>query len=321
VSTGTGLRARLDSGAFAVTAEIGPPRGADPGALRRKAAPLAGWVDAINITDNAGAHVRMASWAGSLVVAQAGVEPVMQLTCRDRNRLALQSDLLAAAAVGIPNVLLMTGDHPKFGDHPEAKPVFDLDSVQLLWAARMMRDEGRLLSGRSLSARPAWLIGAVENPFAPPAGFRAARLAKKADAGAEFVQTQFVFDVPAFARWMAEVTDLGLAGRCHILAGVGPVRSLRALDHMHTGVPGLHIPGEVDRRLRSVAADRVAEEGVRICAETIEQIREIPGVSGVHIMAPGYEHGIPAILDRAGLAPAESHGGRPPGTLGGAGAD
>jgi methylenetetrahydrofolate reductase (NADPH) len=310
------LRARLASGAFAVTAEIGPPRGADPGALRRKVAPLAGWVDAVNITDNAGAHVRMASWAGSLVVAQAGVEPVMQLTCRDRNRLALQSDLLAASAVGIPNVLLMTGDHPKFGDHPDARPVFDLDSVQLLWAARMMRDEGRLLSGRALSSRPAWLIGAVENPFAPPTGFRAARLAKKADAGAEFVQTQFVFDVPAFARWMAEVGDLGLGERCRILAGVGPVRSLRALDHMRTGVPGLHIPDEVDRRLRAVPADQVAEEGLRICVEIIEQIREIPGVSGVHVMAPGYEHGIPGILDRAGLTSGGVQRVRPPGPAG-----
>ena len=315
MSTGAGLRARLDSGAFAVTAEVSPPRGADPEALRRKVASLAGWVDAVNITDNAGAHVRMASWAGSLLTAQAGVEPVMQLTCRDRNRLALQSDLLAAAAMGIPNVLLMTGDHPKFGDHPDAKPVFDLDSVQLLWAARMMRDEGRLLSGRALSSRPGWLIGAVENPFAPPTGFRASRLAKKADAGAEFVQTQFVFDVPAFARWVAEVADLGLTGRCRVLAGVGPVRSLRALDHMRTGVPGLHIPDEVDHRLRAVPADQVAEEGARICAETIEQIREIPGVSGVHVMALGYEHGIPGILERAGVArrdpaPATALGGQ-----------
>jgi methylenetetrahydrofolate reductase (NADH) len=297
-----GLRARLDAGGFAVTAEVGPPRGADPAALLRKVAPLRGWVDAVNITDNAGAQARMASWAGSLLAAQAGIEPVMQLTCRDRNRLALQSDLLAAAAVGIPNVLLMTGDHPKFGDHPDAKPVFDLDSVQLLQAARTMRDEGRLLSGRALTGRPGWLIGAVENPFAPPAGFRAARLAKKAAAGAEFVQTQFVFDVAAFARWMAGVRDLGLDGRCRILAGVGPVRSLRALDHMRTGVPGLYIPDEVDRRLRAVPEDQVAEEGVRLCAEIIEQLRQIPGVSGVHVMAPGFEQQIPAILDRAGLA-------------------
>src|SRR5215467_15106464 len=226
VSTGAGLRARLASGAFAVTAEIGPPRGADPEALRRKVAPLAGWVDAVNITDNAGAHVRMASWAGSLLAAEAGVEPVMQVTCRDRNRLALQSDLIAAGALGIPNVLLMTGDHPRFGDHPDAKPVFDLDGIQLVRAARAMRDDGLLLSGRPLSVRPGWLIGAAENPFAPPAGQRAAILGKRAAAGAEFVQTQFVFDVAAFGHWMAEVRDLGLDRRCRILAGVGPVRSL-----------------------------------------------------------------------------------------------
>jgi methylenetetrahydrofolate reductase (NADPH) len=180
--------------------------------------------------------------------------------------------------------------------------VFDLDSVQLVAAARTMRDEGRLLSGRALTGRPGWLIGAVENPFAPPTGFRAARLAKKAAAGAEFVQTQFVFDVATFARWMAGVRDLGLDQRCRILAGVGPVRSLRALDHMRTGVPGLHIPDEVDRRLRAVPEGQVAEEGVRLCAEIIEQVRQIPGVSGVHVMAPGFEQGIPAILDRAGLA-------------------
>jgi methylenetetrahydrofolate reductase (NADPH) len=300
--TTAGLRGRLASGAFAVTAELGPPRGADSGELLRKAEPLRGWVDAVNITDNASAHVRMASWAGSLLVAQAGIEPVMQLTCRDRNRLALQSDLLAASAVGIPNVLLMTGDHLKFGDDADAAPVFDLDSVQLLWAARAMREEGRLISGRALTGRPGWLIGAVENPFAPPTGFRAARLAKKAAAGAEFVQTQFVFDVAAFGRWMAEVRDLGLDQRCRILAGVGPVRSLRALGHLRTAVPGLYIPDEVDRRLRAVPAGQVAKEGARICAEIIEQVRGIPGVSGVHVMAPGYEHGIPGILEQAGLA-------------------
>jgi len=312
--SGSGLRARLGSGSFTVTAEIGPPRGADPGALLRKAEQLRGWVDAVNITDNAGANVRMASWAGSLLAAQAGIEPVMQVTCRDRNRLALQSDLLAAWAMGIPNVLLMTGDHPRFGDHPGAEPVFDLDSVQLLWAARTMREEGRLMSGRALTGSPSWLIGAVENPFAPPTGFRAARLAKKAAAGAEFVQTQFVFDVAAFGRWMAEVRDLGVDQTCRILAGVGAVRSLRALDHMRTGVPGVYIPDEVDRRLRAVPDGQVADEAARICAEIIEQVREIPGVSGIHVMAPGYEHGIPGILERAGLAqraaPARTLGGQ-----------
>ena len=312
--SGSGLRARLGSGSFTVTAEIGPPRGADPGALLRKAEQLRGWVDAVNITDNAGANVRMASWAGSLLAAQAGIEPVMQVTCRDRNRLALQSDLLAAWAMGIPNVLLMTGDHPRFGDHPGAEPVFDLDSVQLLWAARTMREEGRLMSGRALTGSPGWLIGAVENPFAPPTGFRAARLAKKAAAGAEFVQTQFVFDVAAFGRWMTEVRDLGVDQTCRILAGVGAVRSLRALDHMRTGVPGVYIPDEVDRRLRAVPDGQVADEAARICAEIIQQVREIPGVSGVHVMAPGYEHGIPGILERAGLAqraaPARTLGGQ-----------
>jgi methylenetetrahydrofolate reductase (NADPH) len=315
VIPGGGLRGRLGSGRFAVTAEISPPRGADPAAVRRKVAPLRGWVDAVNITDNAGAHVRMASWAGCLLAAEAGVEPVMQATCRDRNRLALQSDLIAAGALGIPNVLLMTGDHPRFGDHPDAKPVFDLDGIQLIRAARTMRDDGLLLSGRPLSVRPDWFIGATENPFAPPVGQRAAILGKRAAAGAEFVQTQFVFDVAAFGRWMAEVRDLGLDQRCRILAGVGPVRSLRALGHLR-GLPGVHIPEEVDRRLRAVPAGRVAEEGLAMCAETIEQVREILGVSGVHVMAPGHEQVIPEILGRAGLprrpgpdgASADGHG-------------
>jgi methylenetetrahydrofolate reductase (NADPH) len=298
---GAGLRARLESGQFAVTAEIGPPRGADPGAIRSKAEALRGWVDAVNVTDNQGARARMASWAGSLLAAQAGVEPVMQLTGRDRNRLALQADLLGAWAVGIPNVLLMAGDHPKFGDHPDATPVFDLDTVQLIGAARAMRDEGRLLSGQPLTGRPGWLIGAAENPFTAPADSPTARLGAKAAAGAGFAQTQFVFDVAAFARWMAAVRDTGLDRRCRILAGAGPIRSVAALQRMRA-LPGVHIPGEVARRLRAAPARRAEEEGVRICAEIIEQVRQLPGVSGVHVMAPGYERGIPGILERAGLA-------------------
>ena len=295
------LRSRLASGDVVVTAEIGPPRGADPAAIGARAGPLRGWVDAVNVTDNQSAFVRMSSLAGSVLALAAGVEPVMQLTCRDRNRIALQSDLLAAAALGIRNVLLMTGDHPRFGDHPQARPVFDLDSVQLIQAARGMRDRGRLLSGRTLAAAPGWLIGAVENPFAPPAEFRAARLAKKAAAGAEFVQTQYVFDVPRFARWLAQVRDLGLDQRCAILAGVGPVRSIRALEHMQAGVPGVQIPAALARRLRGVPAGRVAAEGVRICADTIQELLQLPGVRGIHLMAPGFEHGVPEILDLAGL--------------------
>lgn len=304
-----GLRAAIDSGRFVVTAEIGPPRGADPDAVARKAALLRGWVDAANITDNQSAHVRLTSLAGSLLAARAGVEPVMQLTCRDRNRIALQSELIAAGTLGIPNVLLLTGDHPCFGDHPEAKPVFDLDSVQLVWTARTLREQGRLLSGRAVEPSPHWLIGAVENPFAPPLRFRAARLGKKVAAGAEFAQTQFVFDVGIFARWMAEVRDLGLDARCAVIAGVGPIRSLRALEYVRHKVPGIHVPDEMVRRLRGVPADRVAEEGTRICVETVQRMRETPGVAGVHIMAFGHEHGVPEILARAGLGEELSHAG------------
>jgi methylenetetrahydrofolate reductase (NADPH) len=299
--TSGGLREALAARRFAVTAEIGPPRGVDPHSVGQSAALLRGWVDAANVTDNQGAHVRLSSLAGSLLAAEAGVEPVMQLTCRDRNRIALQSDLIAAATLGIPNVLLLTGDHPRFGDHPDAKPVFDLDSVQLVWTARTMRDDGLLLSGRPLDPRPGFLIGAVENPFAPPTGFRAARLGKKVAAGAEFCQTQFVFDVAGFARFMAEVIDRGLDTRCAVLAGVGPIRSLRAYEFIRTKVPGVHVPDEVGRRLRGVPAERVAAEGVAICVETIQALREIPGVAGVHVMAFGYERGIPEILERAGL--------------------
>jgi methylenetetrahydrofolate reductase (NADPH) len=306
------FRATLDSGAFTVTAEIGPPRGADAGAIERKVTPLRGWVTAVNITDNQGASVRLSSWAGSLAALAAGVEPIMQLTCRDRNRIALQSELLGASAMGIPNILVMTGDHPKFGDHAEAKPVFDLDSVQLLWAARAMRDEGTLLSGRRLSPPPHWFLGSVENPSAPPTSFRAARLGKKVAAGAQFVQTQYVFDAGAFAGWMAQVRDLGLHERCHILAGVGPISSLRALEHLEQRVPGVQVPAAVSRRLRGVPPDRTADEGIAICAEIISELRQIPGVAGVHVMAVGNEHRIPAILEQAGVAePARVAAGGP----------
>ena len=297
------FRASLERGGFTVTAEIGPPRGADAGAITRKVSHLRGWVAAVNITDNQGASVRLSSWAGSLAAMVAGVEPIMQMTCRDRNRIALQSDLLGAAAMGIPNILVMTGDHPKFGDHASAKPVFDLDSIQLLWAARTMRDEERLLSGRELKPPPSWFLGSVENPGAPPAGFRAARLGKKVDAGAQFVQTQYVFDAGPFAEWMSQVRDLGLHERCHILAGVGPISSLRALRHLEERVPGVQVPAELGRRLRGVPEDRVADEAMTACAETIIELRQIPGVAGVHVMAVGNEHRIPAILQRAGIEP------------------
>ncbi len=306
------FRDTLESGGFAVTAEIGPPRGADADAVGRKAAALRDWVTAVNITDNQGACTRLSSWAGSLAALAVGVEPIMQLTCRDRNRIALQSEVLSAAAMGIRNLLVMTGDHPRLGDQPGAKPVFDLDSVQLLWVVRTMRDERRLLSGLLVKPPPAVFLGAVENPCAPPVEFRAARLGKKVAAGAQFAQTQYVFDVPGFARWMAAVRDLGLDAKCHILAGVGPILSLRALGHLESRVPGVQVPQDLARRLRGVPSERTAEEGIAICAETIAAIREIPGVAGVHVMAPGGEDKVPAILERAGLgraaAPVQSGG-------------
>ena len=295
------LRERLASGGFAVTAEISPPRGADTGPIAKTAALLRDWVDAVNITDNQGSNVRLASWAGSLAALSAGLEPVMQMTCRDRNRIALQSDLLGASALGIRNVLVMTGDHPKFGDHPEAKPVFDLDSVQLLWALRHMRDQGVVLSGRPLNPPPECFLGAVEDPFAPSAGFRAERLGKKVAAGAQFVQTQFVFDTAAFGRWMAQVRELGLHERCYILAGVGAIRSRRALDFIRDKVPGVHVPDDVYRRLNGVPADQTAAEGARLAAETIQELATIDGVAGVHLLVAGNEQAVPGILDGAGV--------------------
>jgi methylenetetrahydrofolate reductase (NADPH) len=296
------LQAVLQRGRFAVTAEIGPPRGANIAPIRRKARLLRDWVDAANVTDSQSAVVRMPSWAGCLVAMQEGVEPVMQLQCRDRNRIALQSDLLGAAALEIPNVLLLTGDHPRFGDHPDAKPVFDLDSIQLIWTARTMREQRKLLSGRDLKPAPDWFIGAVENPFAPPLKWRAERLGKKIAAGAQFCQTQFIFDVNIFEQWMKQVRDLGLDRRCFILAGVGPIKSLRALEHMRGEVPGMYVPDEVVRRLRGVPDDRVAAEGLKLCSEIIAQVKTIPGVAGVHVMAFNWEDSIPEILERAGLA-------------------
>ncbi len=261
------FRQRLASGQFAVTAEIGPPRGADSRPVAAKAQHLRGWVDAVNVTDNQSAAVRLSSLAGSLAVLSAGVEPIMQLTCRDRNRIALQSELLSASALGVRNVLIMTGDHPRHGDHADAKPVFDLDSTQLLKVATTMRDHGRLMSGGEIKPPPDLFLGAVDNPPAastehPAAAAAAAaasyRLAAKIEAGAQFVQTQFVFDVTAFAAWMSRLRDLGLPERCYILAGVGPVRSHRALAHLAT-IPGVVIPDQFVSQARQDRESRAVQ--------------------------------------------------------------
>jgi methylenetetrahydrofolate reductase (NADPH) len=299
------LHRTLAVGRFAVTAEIVPPRGATLSGIRRRARLLKDWIDAANITDGQSAVVRMASWAGSLGLMREGVEPVMQLSCRDRNRIALQADLLGASALGINNVLCLSGDHPRFGDHPDARAVFDLDSVQLAWLARTLRDKGEMLNGQALSVAPRWFIGCVENPYAAPQQFRAERLGKKVAAGAQFIQTQFVFDVPIFARFMQQVRDLGMHERCYILAGVGPIRNPQVLAFM-MDLPGVYIPDELLRRLRGVPEQRMEAEAMAICAETIQQLHEIPGVRGVHIIASGWDDFIPEVLTRAGI------GSRPP---------
>jgi methylenetetrahydrofolate reductase (NADPH) len=242
----------------------------------------------------------MAGWAGCVALQQEGIEPVMQLQCRDRNRIALQAELLGAAGIGIPNLLLLTGDHQRFGDHPEAKGVFDLDSIQLVWTAKTMRREQRLLSGTKLSVAPKWLIGAVENPFAAPQEYRAERLGKKIAAGAEFVQTQLVYDLPMFARWMQQVRDLGLDKRCYILPTLSPIRSLRGLEYMQKQLSGIWIPDEVSRRIGAVDEDEVEAEGFKITVEAIQQLREIPGVAGVHVSMPGQEEHYPELMAASG---------------------
>jgi methylenetetrahydrofolate reductase (NADPH) len=227
----------------------------------------------------------------------------MQVSCRDRNRIAIQGDLLGAAAMGVRNVLCLTGDGVQAGDQPEAKPVFDLDSITLLETARILRDEGRFLSGRPLEARPAFFLGAAENPFAPPLDVRPLRLAKKIEAGADFIQTQFCFDVPALSAFMAAVRGLGLHRRAFLLIGVGPLRSARAAEWMQANVPGVVVPEEVVRRLRGVTSEHQREEGKRLCIEIIQQVREIEGVSGVHVMAYRQEELVAEIIEEAGLLP------------------
>jgi methylenetetrahydrofolate reductase (NADPH) len=308
------LQRRLATGEFAVTAEIGPPRGAETATVSRKVAALRGWVDAVNITDNQSAAVRLSSLAGSLTAIAAGVEPIMQLTCRDRNRIALQSELLSASALGVPNFLVMICDHPRHGDHSDATPVFDLNSTQLLRVAADMRDRGHLMSGGELKPPPSYFLGGVENPpnhvadvASGPDGqdaFERAthRLASKIDAGAQFVQTQFVFDVPVFAEWMRRIGDLGLVERCYIIAGAGPIRSQRALAHLAT-IPGVVIPGEVTDRLSAAPPEQFRAEGEKLCAEIIAGLAEVPGVAGVHVMAIGAETSIPGILQLAGVPP------------------
>ena len=292
----------LTAGEFAVTAELGPPQNANPEAIKKKAQFCLGNVDGANITDNQTAIVRMSSIAAAVIAISCGVEPVAQMVCRDRNRIAMQSDILGAAALGIKNLLCLSGDHQKFGNHPQAKNVFDMDSIQLIAMVKKMRDDKQFLSGDPIKEHePRLFIGAVENPFADAFEFRVVRLAKKIVAGADFIQTQCVFDVDKFARWMELVVKEGLSKKIYILAGLTPVRSARALVYMKNEVAGMSIPDELIKRMES--AKEPKEEGIKICLEMIEKVKNIEGVSGIHLMPIGWESITPVILERAGLLP------------------
>ena len=301
MKAGTNLERVLDSGAFAVTAEVGPPKGTSSKGLQRKAELLKSCCDAVNITDNQTAIVRMSSVAGCTLLKQLNIEPVMQMVCRDRNRIALQSDVLGAVALGIGNILCLSGDHQKFGNHPTAKGVYDLDSVQLIQTLKRMRDEKKFICGEDVSGDVPLFIGAAENPFAEPFEYRVLRLAKKIDAGVDFIQTQAVFDVATFAKWMAMARDRGLDKKVHIMAGVIPMRSAGMARYMRDYVAGVSVPNEMVSRMED--AKDAKEEGVKIILEVIEQLKDIPGVHGIHVMAVAWEEIVPRIVQEAGLLP------------------
>jgi methylenetetrahydrofolate reductase (NADPH) len=289
----------LRAGAFAVTAEISPPDSADPNEVYERASLFDGYVDAINATDGSGANCHMSSVGMCALLTRRGYAMVLQVSARDRNRIAIQGDVLGAAAMGVYNILCLTGDGVDVGDHPEAKPVFDVDCMSMLSMVRGMRDDGQFLSGRKLSRPPNVFLGAAANPFAPPFDYRPLRLEKKVAAGAQFVQTQYCYDMDMFRSYMAAVRDAGTHERVFILAGVGPLASARSAEWIRSNVPGIHIPDSVIRRLKG--ADDQKEEGVRICVDMINELREIEGVHGVHIMAFRQEHRVGEIVERSGV--------------------
>ncbi|MDP3013448.1 MAG: methylenetetrahydrofolate reductase [Candidatus Subteraquimicrobiales bacterium] len=300
---GSNLEKVLTSGKFAVTAELGPPKSADGSIIREKARLLKGFTDAVNITDCQTAIVRMSSISAGAILISEGLEPIVQMTCRDRNRIAIQSDLLGAAALGIKNLLCLTGDHQKFGNHPASKNVFDLDSIQLLKMVKEMRDEKKFQCGEEMEVEPRFFLGAAENPFADPFEIRALRLGKKVVAGADFIQTQIVYNVEKFARWMEMVCELGLHKKVYILAGVAPVKSLGMAKYMKNNVPGMDVPDRVIERMTTAGKEKAKEEGIDICVDVIKQVKEIEGVGGVHVMAIEWEEAVSEIVEKAGLLP------------------
>jgi len=303
MKSGGNLEAVLKAGHFAITGELGPPRGTNIEAVKNKAAPLKGMVDSVNITDNQTAVVRMSSWATSLLCIKEGLEPNYQMVCRDRNRLAMQADILGASALGIRNMLALSGDHQSFGDHPKSKGVFDIDSIQLISMVKNMRDEGKFQNGQEIDGPPRIFIGAAANPFGEPFEFRVHRLAKKVAAGADFIQTQCIYNMEKFQRWIDMANDMGLTEKIYILAGVTPLKSLPMAKYMATSVPGMDVPGHLLKRLKGVKKKQRAKEGIKIACEQIEEFKEMKGVAGVHLMAIEWEHKVPEIVEQAGMLP------------------
>ncbi len=297
------LKKVLAQGEFAVTAECGPPKGADAQVILKKGELLKHMVDAVNVTDNQTAIVRMSSLAACSLLKSAGLDPVLQMVVRDRNRISLQSDILGASALGIHNVLCLSGDHQIFGNQPQSLGVFDLDSIQFVQAVKGMRDDGVILGGDLLDHNPHMFIGAAANPFADPLGFRIVRLAKKIKAGADFIQTQCIYNLDRFESWLSMAADRGLTEKTFILGGVTPIKSVGMAKYMKAKVAGMDIPDDVIKRMAGVPKEKQREEGINICVETISRLKELPGVSGVHIMAIEWEEAVGKIVKRAGLYP------------------
>ena len=293
----------LAAGHLAVTSECGPPRGSDPEAIKKKAALIKDYVDAINITDNQTSVTRMSSLASCIHLRLMGLEPIIQMVVRDRNRIALQSDILGAASFDICNILCLSGDHQSFGDSPQGQNVFDLDSMQLIQTVRLMRDEGKFLSGDDIARPPRMFVGAAANPFADPFEIRVPRLAKKIAAGVEFIQTQCIYNLEKFELWMKQAGDRGLLERVHILAGVTPFKSAGMAKYMKNRVPGMDVPDDVVKRISGVPKDKQAEEGIDICVESIQRLKDLAGIRGFHIMAIEWEEKVPEIVERSGLYP------------------
>lgn len=303
LKSGSNLEKVLKAGHFAFTGECGPPKGANVERLVEKFQYLKGNVDAVNITDNQTAVVRMSSLAASHLMIDEGLEPNFQMVCRDRNRLAITSDILGAYALGIRNMLCLSGDHQTFGNHPQAKNVHDIDSMQLIRLATMMRDEGKFMNGDDIDVPPKLFVGAACNPFADPFEFRVHRLATKIAAGADFIQTQCVFNMDKFKDFMKKVVDMGLHEKCYILAGVTPMKSAGMANFMSKFVPGMDIPDSLKKRLKGVEKEQQPEEGIRFALEQIEEFKEMEGVAGVHLMAIEWEERVPEIAERAGVLP------------------